>query len=55
VLVGVYPANIYMATNAEQFKDVAPAWVFWARLPFQFVLMALVWWVAREPHSASAD
>jgi uncharacterized membrane protein len=35
-MVGVFPANLHMALNAERFKQVpggAPA--LWARLPFQ--------------------
>jgi len=43
-LIGVYPANVHMALYPEQFKPV-PAWVLRARLPLQFVLIALVWWV----------
>ena len=44
LLVAVFPANIYMATDAARFRSVAPAWVLWSRLPLQFVL---VWWVYR--------
>jgi uncharacterized membrane protein len=42
LLLAVLPANIYMATDAQAFAKVAPAWVFYARLPLQFVL---IWWV----------
>jgi uncharacterized membrane protein len=41
-MVGVFPANLHMAMNAERFKQVpggAPA--LWARLPFQGVF--IVW------------
>jgi uncharacterized membrane protein len=44
LLVSVFPANVYMATDAERFRSVAPAGVLWARLLLQFVL---VWWVYR--------
>jgi uncharacterized membrane protein len=43
LLVAVFPANVYMATN-----DIAmgsahlPAWALWGRLPLQAVL---IWWV----------
>lgn len=42
-LVGVFPANLHMALNAEQFEAIpggAPA--LWARLPFQAVFIAWV-------------
>lgn len=48
LFVAVFPANIYMALN-----DIAPtgqhlpAIVLWGRLPFQFVFIALAWWVSR--------
>lgn len=40
LLVAVFPANVNMAVNAERFS-MAPAWVWWARLPLQAVL--IVW------------
>jgi uncharacterized membrane protein len=42
LLVAVFPANINMALNAEKFPQI-PAAALWARLPFQFVLIWLVW------------
>ncbi|MGI8506655.1 MAG: DoxX family protein [Solirubrobacteraceae bacterium] len=42
-LVAVFPANLHMALNADQYADVpggAPA--LWARLPFQGVFIACV-------------
>ena len=42
LLVAVWPANIYMAVVADRFAAIAPAWVWWARVPLQVVL---VWWV----------
>lgn len=44
LLVAVWPANIYMAFEANRFAAVAPAWLLWARVPLQ---IALIWWVAR--------
>ncbi len=44
LLVAVFPANIFMATEAARFRSVAPAWSLWARLPLQFVL---IWWIYR--------
>ena len=39
----VTPANIYMLQNAEQFATV-PEWALIARLPFQLVLIWLIWY-----------
>lgn len=42
-LIAVFPANLHMALNADQYPDVpggAPA--LWARLPFQGVFVAWV-------------
>lgn len=42
LLVAVFPANVYMAlANDSLFR--LPAWVVWARLPLQLVLIAWAW------------
>ena len=43
LLVAVFPANVYMATNAVEAgaDSIAPI-LLWGRLPLQFVL---IWWV----------
>ena len=41
LLVAVFPGNLHMAQNAEQFP--VPAWVAWARLPLQPLLRWVVW------------
>jgi uncharacterized membrane protein len=46
-LIAVFPANIYMAQHPGQFH-FAP-WLLWARLPFQGIFMAWVWFVAIRP------
>ena len=47
LLVAVYPANIYMAVSNVPFGNAQlPWWADLIRLPFQFVLIALVYWVA---------
>ena len=46
LLAAVFPANVFMARNAERFRQVAPAWALWARLPAQPVLMAAVAWAS---------
>ena len=49
LLLAVWPANIFMAVEAERFARVAPAWALWGRVPLQVVLM---WWVERASRSA---
>lgn len=46
LLVAVFPANIHMALHGLE-GVVIPAWVLWARLPLQFVLIAWVWQASR--------
>jgi uncharacterized membrane protein len=41
LLIAVFPANIYMATDTK-FEKLAPRWALFARLPLQFVL---IWWI----------
>ena len=44
LLLAVWPANIYMAVEAQHFSAVAPAWALWTRVALQIVL---IWWVER--------
>ena len=47
LLIAIFPANIYMLTDGLELGGKAvPAWILWARLPLQGVLMAWVWWAA---------
>ncbi|HET6248451.1 MAG TPA: DoxX family membrane protein [Tepidisphaeraceae bacterium] len=47
LLIAVFPANLFMATHPRRFGYLGiPDWVYWARLPFQLVFMAWVWFVA---------
>ena len=47
--VAVTPANIYMLQHANVFSEV-PRWALIARLPFQLLLIWLIWWCSRiEP------
>ena len=39
LLCAVFPANLYMATDAAKFASVAPAWALWARVPLQAFLV----------------
>jgi len=43
LLLAVLPANVHMALHPEIFP-VIPPWIYWARLPFQAVLIG---WVLR--------
>ena len=52
LLVTVFPANVHVALQGKMpGLDFSPA-VLWARLPFQAVAVAAVWWVARAPRRA---
>jgi uncharacterized membrane protein len=43
LLVAVFPANVYMATNHVQVTSTHfPVWLLWARLPIQ---LWLIWWL----------
>jgi uncharacterized membrane protein len=43
LLIAVFPANLYMATNHIQMgAKPLPDWAAWARLPIQALL---IWWV----------
>ena len=45
--VAVTPANIYMLQHANVFSEV-PLWVLVARLPFQLLLIWLIWRCSRS-------
>lgn len=49
LLVAVYPANVHMALNPQQYKPIPP-WALWLRLPLQ-VVFGLGVWRATEPPS----
>ncbi len=46
LLIAVYPANIYMAMNAELFSEFSPAMIR-LRLPLQFIIIAWAYWFTR--------
>jgi uncharacterized membrane protein len=56
LLLAVFPANIHMALNHVSAPDgtVIPPALLWARLPFQLVFIAWVWWVAIRPETDRA-
>lgn len=45
LMIAVYPANIHMAMNPDQFPEMSPTMLY-IRLPIQFVMIAIVWWAA---------
>jgi uncharacterized membrane protein len=51
LLVAVFPANVHMAVNPEQVRDLdldrIPRWALWARLPLQPLAMLWVWRATR--------
>ena len=49
----VTPANIYMLQIADQFPKI-PEWALIVRLPFQLVLIGLIWWSSRNPTFANS-
>lgn len=46
LLIAVFPANVEMARRAEEFAEITSPGVLYARLPFQLVLIALVYFAA---------
>ncbi len=46
LMIAVFPANIYMAMNANLFPQFSQT-VIWLRLPLQFVLIAWAFWYTR--------
>jgi uncharacterized membrane protein len=46
LLVIIFPANLHMALNAEDFSFIPPI-LLWLRLPFQAVLIAWAYWHTR--------
>ena len=46
LLLAVFPANVYMAMNAELFPKI-PTALLWLRLPLQGVLIAWAYWYTK--------
>lgn len=47
LLIAVFPANLHMAVNSEQFPQFSPS-LLWLRLPLQAVLIAWAYWYTRR-------
>jgi uncharacterized membrane protein len=55
LLVAVYPANVHMALHEGPWTaQGVPAWLLWARLPFQFLFIAWAYW-ATKPDPGAAE
>ena len=50
LLIAIFPANIHMAVNADQYPDI-PATALWLRLPLQGVFIAWAYWVGEQETS----
>ena len=50
LLIGVYPANIYLAFNETPQKliSITPFMASWIRLPLQFVLIGLAYYLSKD-------
>ena len=50
LFLAVFPANINMAIHEIQLQPsgTMPVWAMWARLPFQALLIAGVWWACND-------
>jgi uncharacterized membrane protein len=51
LLVAVFPANLHMALNPEEFRRI-PRWALYARLPLQPLAIWWVWRATRTQPSA---
>jgi uncharacterized membrane protein len=53
LLAAVFPANLNVALHGWKGENIA-AWLLWARLPFQPLMMALVYWacIARRSNES---
>lgn len=50
LFIAVFPANINLAINNIPIEGIPHApFLYWARLPFQAVLIAWAWWYTRRP------
>jgi len=50
LFIAVFPANINLAINNIPIEGIPhDPFLYWARLPFQAVLIAWAWWYTRRP------
>ncbi len=48
LLIAVFPANIHMAKNADEFAKFGPRWALYLRLPLQFLLIYWIYWTINK-------
>ena len=49
ILVAVFPANIHMAMNPEEFSGYAASTALYIRLPIQLIPAIWAYWYTRKP------
>lgn len=55
LFIAVFPANIYMALHNIKLEGIPQnQLLYWARLPFQAVLIAWAWWYTKNPENQPA-
>ncbi len=55
LLVAVFPANVHVALQGHMPGLAVSPLTLWLRLPFQFMFIAWVWWVALSSAKMSAE
>jgi uncharacterized membrane protein len=56
LLIAVFPANVYMATNPIEAGAVSIApWIRWGRLPLQLLLIGWLLWCTRPRAGRAAN
>lgn len=48
LLIAVFPANIHMALNADEFAKFGSRWALYLRLPLQILLIYWIYWVIKQ-------
>lgn len=52
LFIAVFPANLNQAINQIPIDGIPHhPWLYWARLPFQAVLITWAWWYTRKPEA----